>query len=89
MSRATCHPCIKYRGWFMGLVPVYFGYFDHAEHGAMPFITARHWSLDPWFWLVELLAQALFFVLSLVKPDFEVSFTLSVTGKVNREGDSA
>lgn len=68
-----------YRGWFCGLVPVYVGPLGAAS----PLVATRNGIPDFALDLVEALFAGFCFVAACLVHDFEPTFPLSITGRLD------
>lgn len=67
-----------HRGWLLGLVPVYVGDTDSDE----PVVAARNGVPELWMWLVLALFAMFCCIADLLVADFEPSFSITITGRI-------
>lgn len=64
-----------HKGWF-GLCPVYFADLNSDA----PHVHERHWALKPLMVVSEWMWGAMFWLASVVNPDYEPEWPLHITG---------
>ena len=69
-----------HKGWF-GFCPVYLA----NPHSQCPNVTYRHWWLKPVLHLNVVLQQAAIMMCSVMAPDWEPTWKIRLTGKLEKE----
>jgi hypothetical protein len=64
-------------GWFF-MCPIYL----NANEGDGMAVEARHWMLEPWFTVNELIFAACVWIMTSINPEYEPMFPFRVTGEI-------
>lgn len=79
LTKAQIREYFTHTGWFMGVVPVYIG----DPGSPCPALAARNWVPEWWFDAVEGLSRLTAAAMTLVYPDYEAPYQITVTGEIS------
>lgn len=79
LSRQEIRKTFTHKGLFLGIVPVYLADLQTDT----PLVTARNWIPEWYFDGVEMFFGLTAMLGSLVNPDWEPEYRITVTGEIN------